>query len=109
MRSPRLAKSRARYCRDLPTAHEQGLKDFDANTWNVLFVPPKERPRRSSSKLNDTVVETMNTPAVQERMHQLGVSLVASERRSPEYLQKFVEGEIAKWAGPIKAAGISMD
>jgi hypothetical protein len=42
-------------------------------------------------------------------MHELGVTLVAPERRSPEYLQKFVEGEIEKWAGPIKAAGISVD
>jgi len=24
-------------------------------------------------------------------------------------LQKFVESEIEKWAGPIKAAGVSMD
>ena len=32
--------------------------------------------------------------------------LVAPERRSPEYLQKFVESEIVKWAAPIKAAGV---
>jgi hypothetical protein len=37
------------------------------------------------------------------------VTLVASERRSPEYLQKFVEREIEKWAAPIKAAGINAD
>jgi len=35
--------------------------------------------------------------------------VVAPWRRSPEYLQKFVESEIEKWAGPIKAAGIGMD
>ena len=35
----------------------------------------------------------------------IGVDLVAPERRSPEYLAKFVETEIAKWAGPIKASG----
>jgi hypothetical protein len=37
------------------------------------------------------------------------VTLVPAERRSPEYLQKFVEREIEKWAAPIKAAGISVD
>jgi hypothetical protein len=42
-------------------------------------------------------------------MQELGVDLVAPERRSPDYLQKFVASGIAKWAGPIKAAGVSMD
>jgi hypothetical protein len=35
--------------------------------------------------------------------------LVAPERTSPEYLGKFVASEVEKWAGPIKAAGISLD
>ena len=39
----------------------------------------------------------------------VGATVPAPERRSPEYLQKFVENEIAKWAGPIKAAGVTMD
>jgi tripartite-type tricarboxylate transporter receptor subunit TctC len=43
---------------------------------------------------------------VRERFKQIGVDPVAPERRSPEYLQKFVESEIVKWAGPIKAAGV---
>ena len=55
------------------------------------------------------IVDAMENAAVKERMHELGVDLVAPERRSPQYLQTFVESEIAKWAGPIKAADISMD
>jgi hypothetical protein len=31
---------------------------------------------------------------------------VAPERGWPEYLQKFIESEIVKWAGPIKALGM---
>jgi tripartite-type tricarboxylate transporter receptor subunit TctC len=54
-------------------------------------------------------VQMMDTPALAERMHELGVTLVPSERRSPEYLQRFVEREIEKWGVPIKAAGISAD
>jgi hypothetical protein len=42
-------------------------------------------------------------------MREIGADLVASERSSPDYLQKFVEAEIEKWAGPIKASGVSMD
>jgi hypothetical protein len=43
------------------------------------------------------------------RLKEIGTTVVASERRSPEYLQKFVVSEIQKWAGPIKASGVSMD
>jgi hypothetical protein len=34
---------------------------------------------------------------------------VAPERRTPEYLAKFIPDEIARWAGPIKAANIVQD
>jgi tripartite-type tricarboxylate transporter receptor subunit TctC len=51
----------------------------------------------------------MDTPSVQERMKQIGADLVAPERRSREYLQKFVESEIEKWAAPIKASGVLIE
>jgi hypothetical protein len=35
--------------------------------------------------------------------------LVAPERRSPEYLQKSIQGEIEKWATLIKAANIEAE
>jgi tripartite-type tricarboxylate transporter receptor subunit TctC len=103
-----LARSRSPLLPTLATAHEQGLTDFEAITWNAFFMP-KGTPAAIVKKLNDATIEAMNTPALKDRMHELGVSLVAPERRSPEYLQTFVESEIAKWGAPIKAAGISAD
>ena len=103
-----LAHERSPLLPSLATAHEQGLANFEAITWNAFFLP-KDTPAAIVKKLNEATNEAMNTPAIKERMHELGVTLVAPERRSPEYLQKFVEGEIEKWAGPIKAAGISVD
>jgi tripartite-type tricarboxylate transporter receptor subunit TctC len=70
---------------------------------------PKGTPAPIVKKLNDAAIEAMNAPAVKDRMQELGVDPVAPERRSPGYLQKFVESEITKWAGPIKAAGVFMD
>ncbi len=46
---------------------------------------------------------------MQERLKEVGATVVAPGRRSPEYLQGFVESEIKKNAVPIKATGISMD
>jgi len=93
---------------ELATADEQGLTGFEAILWYGLFLP-KDTPPVIVEKLNAAVVATMNTPAVQERMKQIGAELVAPERRSSEYLGEFVVKEIAKWAGPIKASGVTAD
>jgi len=33
----------------------------------------------------------------------------APDRRSPEYLRRFVASEVEKWADPIKASGASIN
>jgi tripartite-type tricarboxylate transporter receptor subunit TctC len=93
---------------ELATADEQGLTGFEAILWYGLFLP-KDTPSAIVEKLNAAVVATMNTPAVQERMKQIGAELVTPERRSSEFLGEFVVKEIAKWAGPIKASGVTVD
>jgi len=103
-----LSRSRSPLMPDLPTAHEQGLADFDVVTWNAFFLP-KGAPPEIVKKLNDATSQAMDTPAIKNRMHELGITGVALERRSPEYLAKFVVDEIAKWAGPIKANGLQVE
>ena len=90
---------------NLATAHEQGLTNFEATAWNGIFLP-KDTPAAIVEKLHAAVIATMETPAVKERLKELGATVVSRERQSPAYLQKFVEAEIAKWAATIKAAGI---
>ena len=43
------------------------------------------------------------------RLKEFDSILVAPERRSPEYLQKSIQGEIEKWATLIKAANIEAE
>ena len=90
----------------IPTAHEQGLKDFVAENWLAFFFP-KGTPATIVQRLNEAAIAAMMTPAVMEQLKKNGAEIVAPERRTPEYLQKFVASEIEKWAGPIKAAGLS--
>jgi tripartite-type tricarboxylate transporter receptor subunit TctC len=92
---------------DLPTAAEQGTP-VEAYTWNAIFAP-KGTPADVVKKLNEAVVQAMDTPAVRDRLTGLGANLVAPDRRTPEYLAKFVDSEITKWAAPIKASGASID
>lgn len=100
-----LSAQRSRSLPEVATAHEQGLKDFAADSWNGIFLP-KHAPAAIVQKLHDASVAALNTPAVQERLAAIGVDVVAPERRSPEYLQQFVVSEIEKWGRIIKATGV---
>jgi tripartite-type tricarboxylate transporter receptor subunit TctC len=103
-----MTKARSPVLPDLATAHEQGLANFEAYTWNAFFLP-KGTPEPIIRKLHDATVQAMETPAVKERLEGLGASLVAADRRSSDYLARFVKSEIEKWAAPIKASGVSME
>jgi tripartite-type tricarboxylate transporter receptor subunit TctC len=89
----------------IPTAREQGLKDFVAENWLAFFFP-KGVPPEIVRRLNEAAIEAITTPAVMAQLKKNGADVVAPERRAPEYLQKFVASEIEKWASPIKAAGL---
>jgi tripartite-type tricarboxylate transporter receptor subunit TctC len=93
---------------DVPTAHEQGLNDFEAPGWFALFAP-KQTPAAIIRRLNTALGDTLDTPPLRARLEGLGMDIPPPERRSPEYLSRFVTGEIEKWSGPIKAANITLD
>ena len=103
-----LTRDRAPMLPNLASAHEQGLKDFEASTWFAFFLP-KRTPAAIVQRLHEATVAAMETPALQARLLEAGAIVVAADRRSPEYLQRYVESEIEKNAKPLKAAGISMD
>ena len=100
-----LSKNRSPSLPDLPSAHEQGLTDFDIPSWYALFLP-KGTPDAIVRKLNAAAIAAMNTQAMQDRLKTIGSDLVGPERRSPEYLGRFVANEIKKWAGPISTSGV---
>jgi len=103
-----LTRDRSPILPNLPSAHEQGLADFDSYFWSGFFLP-RGTPAPVVKKLHDATIATMNTPAVQERLKEVGVTVVAADRRSAVYLQQFVASETEKWAATIKASGVSID
>jgi hypothetical protein len=46
---------------------------------------------------------------VREHLTKLGAQVVSNDRATSEYLGQFLKDEIAKWAGPIKKSGVSID
>jgi tripartite-type tricarboxylate transporter receptor subunit TctC len=103
-----LSSERSAVMPEIPTAHEQGLKDFEVISWTAFFLP-KGAPKAVVDKLNQVAHAAMDTPAIKQRMLEVGVTGVAKERRSPEYLAKFVADEVQRWEGPIKAAGLQIE
>ena len=102
-----LTRQRSPVLPNVPTAIEQGY-DIEAYTWNAFFLP-KGTPEEIVQKLNRATVEAMKTPTVREKLESAGLKFVSDDRTTPEYLAKFVQSEIAKWAVPIKASGVSVD
>ena len=93
---------------EVPTAAEQGLQGVEASVWNAFFLP-KGTPDPIVRKLNAAVNQSLDNPALRARLEELGLEIVPLENRTPEYLAKFLPEDIARWAKPIHAAGISAD
>ena len=102
-----MTKDRSPVLPNLPTTIEQGL-NVEAYTWNALFLP-KGAPPEIVKKLNAATVEAMKDANVRAKLEGLGAAFVSADRTTPDYLAKFVQSEIEKWAKPIKASGVSVD
>jgi tripartite-type tricarboxylate transporter receptor subunit TctC len=102
-----LTRERSPALPGVPTAIEQGF-DVEAYTWNAFFLP-KGTPDTIVQGLNHATIEAMNTPTLRETLESTGLRLVAGDRTTPNYLAKFVQDEIIKWAAPIRSSGISAD
>ena len=94
---------------DLATAQEQGLKDFEAYTWNAFFMPkgtpdadraPAQRRHRGGAQ------------------HPAGAAAAPATSAPPWWRPSAARrnispsswpSEIDKWAGPIRASGASVD
>ena len=80
----------------------------EASVWNAFFLP-KGTPDPIVRKLNKAMSDTLDDPAIRKRLEELGLEIVSPERRSPEYLAKYLPEEIERWAKPIREGGVSAD
>ncbi len=92
----------------LTSAPAQGFPQIEAGTWFGFFMP-KNAPAAIVQKLNAATVDAITNPEVLKRVEALGGIVAAPDRRSPTYLAEFVQGEIKKWAGPIKSTGLLIE
>jgi tripartite-type tricarboxylate transporter receptor subunit TctC len=93
---------------NVPTAAEQGLQGVESSAWNAYFLP-KGAPDPIVRRLNKAMSDALDDPNMRKRLEELGLEIVGPERRTPQYLAKFVPQEVERWAKPILASGVSGD
>ncbi len=85
-----LTRERSPILPDLPTAHEQGLTDFDAYTWNAVFLPKGTPPELVEQAQRCDRQGDGQCRRSARGCATLGLIVPVPERRTPDYLGKFV-------------------
>lgn len=86
----------------LKTADAQGVKNFDAISWNAIYVKTGT-PQPIIDALNKALAEVIADPALKKKLLDLGVDAKAS---TPAEIDKRMRDDIQKWTKVIDGAGI---
>ena len=85
-----------------PTLDESGVKGFEGSSWQGLTAPAGVPPA-IVSRINKDLVAILQTPAMRERVLDLG-GVVAPG--TPAQFDAFFKAEAAKWSGVATKAGL---
>jgi tripartite-type tricarboxylate transporter receptor subunit TctC len=96
-----LTPNRSAIFPNLPTAREQGVNVTDGYYWNAFFAP-KGTPTEIVNTLSAAISKALDDSTVQARLRELAATVVPSDRRSPDYLRKYLGEEITKWSAIMK-------
>jgi tripartite-type tricarboxylate transporter receptor subunit TctC len=86
----------------VPTVEEQGVPDFDVQSWQAVCAPAGV-PTAILDKLNADFTKVLQMPDIVQRFTDLMIPPTPTTR---EGLEHFVHGEVARWAKVIKEARI---
>lgn len=90
---------------DIPTIAEGGVPGYESYIWFGLFGPRGLDPQ-IVSRVNAAVKVALETPAVRERLNQLGNT---PRYETPEQFRATVKSDRARWAAVVKAVGATID
>jgi len=93
---------------EVPTVAEIGYPGLLFSTWFALFAP-EGTPKDIIMRLNVAAVEALADPAVQSRLHDLGMEIFPSEEQTPEALGALVKADADKLWPLIKELGIKAE
>ena len=96
------SRTRSTVFPNVPTAQEQGLRDFEALQWHGFFAPAATSDA-VINQLHGAVVKALGSSQVNSRLAAEGASVVGS---SPAEFAAFFQKELEKWTAIAKRAGI---
>ena len=86
----------------VPTARQQGIKDFTAASWNSLYAKTGTPPEIVAT-LNKAIHEALADAGVQKRLLELGVE---SKTNTPAEMDARLRADAKTWGEVIARAGI---
>ncbi|TWG88581.1 tripartite-type tricarboxylate transporter receptor subunit TctC [Cupriavidus gilardii J11] len=99
-------KDRSSQLPDIPAMRElPGFNGFEINTWNALLAP-KNTPQPVIDTLNKAIGKVLTSPKLAQRFNAEGATPVGS---SPKELSRFIDAELAKWAGAVQELNVKID
>ena len=99
------SRTRSSVFPNVPTAQEQGLRDFEALQWHGFFAP-SATPDAVIKQLHAAVVKALGSADVSSRLAAEGAVVVGN---SPAEFAAFFQSEISKWTAIAKRAGIQAE
>ena len=100
-----VAAQRAKSLPSLPTLSEQGFTGFDAAPFYGVLGPAGMDPS-VVQKLNATLVKALATPAVRDKLQDLGFDVIGS---TPDAYAKLIRDEIDRWSKVVREQNIKVD
>ncbi len=91
---------------DVPSLAEQGFPGFSALAWWGIFAP-SATPQPIMDKFHGELVKALNQADLRKQLtEQMGMDMVVS---TPDVLQKFTVGEIARWGKVVRENNIQAE
>ncbi len=95
-------RKRSKALPNVPTAEEQGLKGYDANT-NGGFLAPANTPKEIVAKLNTEINAVLKLPEVRAKLETAGIDVQGG---TPQEYAALIKSDLAKWGKVVKEAAI---
>jgi len=90
---------------DIPTISEAGVKGYETTIW-IGIVAPAGTPRAVIDRLNAEITKITSRPDVKKTWNEQGAEPMTM---TPAEFEKYLNGDIAKWAKIVKISGARAD
>jgi len=96
------ASTRSPLLPDVPTAAEQGVKDFSSYNWNGILAPAGT-PKAIVDRIHAVLSKPLHDPATRKQLEALGYEVAGD---GPVEFAAFIKAETERWADVARKADI---